>query len=193
MQWSSPLTHGTQQLRARPSSSNFWPLGGHCKRMKPAWDRLAEEFADHKTTGIFDVDCTAEGKPLCDANGVRGFPTIKHGDPNNLEDYNGGRDYDDLKAFADGLKPSCSPAQRDLCDEEQLAQIDKYTEMGKDAIESFIADGEKAIEDAEANFKSEVEKLQSKYESLMAEKDAAIAAVKAAGQGMAKSVLASLD
>jgi len=161
--------------------------------MKPAWDRLAEEFSDHKTTGVFDVDCTAEGKPLCDGNGVRGFPTIKYGDPNNLEDYQGGREYDDLKKFADGLKPSCSPAQRDLCDEEQLAQIDKYTEMGKDAIESFIADGEKAIEDAEANFKSEVEKLQSKYESLMAEKDAAIAAVKAAGQGMAKSVLASLD
>merc|ERR1712037_989915 len=122
-------------------------------RMKPAWDRLAEEFADHKTTGIFDVDCTAEGKPLCDANGVRGFPTIKHGDPK----------------FADGLKPSCSPSQRDLCDEEQLAQIDKYADMGKDALEALIADGDKAIEDAESNFKAEVEKLQKKYESLMAE------------------------
>merc|ERR1712032_1784520 len=104
--------------------------------------------------------------------------TIKHGDPNNLEDYNGGRDYDDLKKFADGLKPSCSPSQRDLCDEEQLAQIDKYAD--------------KAIEDAESNFKAEVEKLQKKYESLMAEKDQAIADVKEAGMGMAKSVLASL-
>jgi len=160
--------------------------------MKPAWDRLAEEFADHKTTGVFDVDCTAEGKPLCDANGVRGFPTIKHGDPNNLEDYSGGRDYDDLKKFADGLKPICSPSQRDLCDEEQLAQIDKYADMGKDALEALIADGDKAIEDAEANFKAEVEKLQKKYESLMAEKDQAIADVKEAGMGMAKSVLASL-
>merc|ERR1712032_954789 len=56
----------------------------------------------------------------------------------------------------------------------------------------LIADGDKAIEDAESNFKAEVEKLQKKYESLMAEKDQAIADVKEAGMGMAKSVLASL-
>jgi len=160
--------------------------------MKPAWDRLVDDFADHKTIGVFDVDCTAEGKPLCDANGVKGFPTIKHGDPNNLEDYSGGRDYDDLKAFADKLKPLCSPANRDLCDEEQLAKIDKYAEMGKDALEALIADGEKSIEEAETNFKSEVEKLQKKYESLMEEKDKAIADIKASGLGIAKSVLASL-
>merc|ERR1711934_884373 len=74
----------------------------------------------------------------------------------------------------------------------QLAQIDKYADMGKDALQALIADGDKAIEDAESNFKSEVEKLQKKYEALMAEKDQAIADVKAAGMGMAKSVLASL-
>ena len=26
---------------------------------------------------VAHVDCTAEGKPLCDANGVKGFPTLK--------------------------------------------------------------------------------------------------------------------
>jgi len=160
--------------------------------MKPAWDRVMEEFKDHKSTGVFDVDCTADGKPLCDSNGVRGFPTIKHGDPNNLEDYNGGRDYDALKAFADGLKPICSPSQRDLCDEEQLAKIDEYTKLGADALQALIDDGEKAVADAEQNFKDEVSKLQAAYEKLMQEKDDAIAAVKASGMGMAKSVLASL-
>ena len=151
-----------------------------------------EEFKDHKSTGVFDVDCTADGKPLCDSNGVRGFPTIKHGDPNSLEDYNGGRDYDALKAFADGLKPICSPSQRDLCDEEQLAKIDEYTKLGADALQALIDDGEKAVQDAEQNFKDEVSKLQAAYEKLMQEKDDAIAAVKASGMGMAKSVLASL-
>ena len=150
------------------------------------------DFADHKTTGVFDVDCTADGKPLCDSNGVRGFPTIKHGDPNNLDDYNGGRDYKDLKAFADGLKPICSPSQRELCDEDQLAKIDEYTKLGADALQALIADGEQAVADAEQNFKDEVAKLQAAYEKLMQEKDDAIAAVKASGMGMAKSVLASL-
>ena len=50
------------------------------------------------------------GKPLCDSNGVRGFPTIKYGSPSALEDYEGGRDFDSLKKFADeNLGPSCGP------------------------------------------------------------------------------------
>merc|ERR1719479_657963 len=69
--------------------------------MKPAWDRLMKDFKDSKTALVADVDCTTEGKPLCDSNGVKGFPTIKYGDPNNLEKYEGGRDYDSLKEFAD--------------------------------------------------------------------------------------------
>ena len=40
---------------------------------------------------VGDADCTAEGKSLCDSIGVQGFPTIKHGDPNDLQDYKGGR------------------------------------------------------------------------------------------------------
>ena len=160
--------------------------------MKPDWDRVMDDFKDHKTTGVFDVDCTFAGKPLCDANGVRGFPTIKYGDPSSLEDYSGGRDYDALKSFADGLKPLCSPSQRDLCDEEQLAKIDEYTAMGEDAMRAIISDGEKTIADAEQTFKDEVSKLQSAYEKLMQEKDDAIAAAKASGMAMAKSVLASL-
>ena len=50
----------------------------------------------------------------------------------------------------------------------------------------------KKIDDAEQNFKDEVSKLQAAYEKLMQEKDDEIAAAKASGMGMAKSVLASL-
>merc|ERR1712072_1677520 len=74
---------------------------------------------------VGDVDCTAAGKPLCDSNGVKGFPTIKYGDPSALEDYKGGRDYDALKKFADeNLKPMCSPSNLDLCDDEKKAEIE---------------------------------------------------------------------
>merc|ERR1719231_1471116 len=34
--------------------------------MKPAWDKLMKEYADSSTAGVYDVDCTAAGKPLCD-------------------------------------------------------------------------------------------------------------------------------
>merc|ERR1711924_170527 len=69
--------------------------------MKPAWDQLMDEFSSSTTSLIADVDCTADGKPLCETHGVQGFPTIKHGDPADLQDYSGGRDFDSLKKFAE--------------------------------------------------------------------------------------------
>eukprot|EP01083_Nonionella_stella_P263522 895102_1 len=90
----------------------FAPWCGHCKKMAPDWEKLSGEFEGYEVGLVADVDCTAEGKPLCDANGVKGFPTLKWGDPTALEDYQGGRSYDDLLKFAtDNLKPICSPAK----------------------------------------------------------------------------------
>ena len=160
--------------------------------MKPDWDRLMKEYADDKTKGIFEVDCTAAGKPLCDTDDVFYLPTIKSGDPNNLDEYRGGRDYDSFKSHAEGLKPFCSPSQPNFCDKQQLTLIEKLQTLGKDGIEALIAESKKSIADAEQTFKDEMSKLQSAYKQLMQEKDDVIAAVKSSGMGMAKSVLASL-
>jgi len=156
--------------------------------MKPAWDKLMKEYEGHATAGVFDVDCTAEGKPLCDSNGVRGFPTIKYGDPSAMEDYQGGRDYDDLKKFAEeNLKPSCGPANLDLCDDDKKKEIEGFLAMSDDDLNAAIAEKDKAVSDAEEHFKSEVEKLQSKYESLMEDKDKTIEEVKNSGLGLMKA------
>merc|ERR1712139_720096 len=84
---------------------------------------LMKAFKDDESRLVADVDCTTGGKALCDRVGVRGYPTIKHGDPNNLEDYKGGRDFAALKKFADGLKPMGSPAKLELCDDDMKAKI----------------------------------------------------------------------
>jgi len=160
--------------------------------MKPAWDKLMGEFKGHKSALVADVDCTAAGKPLCDSNGVRGFPTIKHGDPNNLEDYKGGRDFNALKKFADeNLKPVCSPSNVDLCDDTQKAAIEKLQALSAADLKSQIAEEEKKLSTAEETFKDEVSKLQKRYEALQKEKEDTIAAVKAAGLGLMKAVQAA--
>ena len=159
--------------------------------MKPAWDKLMKDFSKSNSALVADVDCTSAGKPLCDSNGVQGFPTIKYGDPNALEKYEGGRDYDTLKKFADeNLKPLCSPANRDLCEEDQLEELNKYLEMDFADLEKSINDGEKKITDAENTFKSELQKLQNAYQKLMKDKEDTIASVKKSGLGTQKSVLA---
>jgi len=147
------------------------------------------DYKDHKTALVADVDCTAAGKPLCDSNGVQGFPTIKHGDPSNLEDYEGGRSYDDLKSFADeNLKPVCGPANLDLCDDEKKAEIEKLQAMSSEDLDKAISEKEEDLAAAEKTFETEVEKLQKKYQSLMEEKDATIKAVKDSGLGLMKAV-----
>lgn len=160
--------------------------------MKPDWDKLAEAFEGSATQLVADVDCTAGGKDLCDANGVRGYPTLKYGDPTDLQDYQGGRTFDDLKKFAEeNLKPMCSVKNIDLCDDAKKADIKKYQDMKAEDLDAAIAAEEKKLEDAEAEFKAEVQKLQDKYTSLSSEKDEKIAAVKASGLGLMKSVKAN--
>jgi len=150
------------------------------------------EYSSSKTALVADVDCTAAGKPLCDSNGVRGFPTIKYGDPSNLEDYKGGRDFDSLKKFADeNLKPMCSPSNIDLCDATQKAEIEKIQAMSADDLSAAIKAKEQEQTDAEALFKSEVEKLQKKYEQLSKEKEDTLDSIKKSGLGLMKAVKAA--
>lgn len=161
--------------------------------MKPDWDKLMKEFADSTTAGVFDVDCTADGKPLCDANGVRGYPSIKFGDPNNLEDYKGGRDYDSLYKFAsENLKPVCSPTNIDLCDDEKKAEIANFIELGFDELDKLIKAKEEEQEETEKTFKEEVGKLQTTYQKLTEDKDAKMEEIKESGLGLMKAVKATL-
>jgi len=149
-----------------------------------------EEFKDSKTVYVGDADCTAEGKELCSDVGVRGYPTIKHGDPSALEAYSGGRDFDSLKKFADELKPSCSPSNIDLCDDAKKKEITDLQALSPDDLAAKITEKEKLVTDAEALFKEEVEKLQATYGKLQKEKEATIAAVKDSGLGLMKAVRA---
>eukprot|EP00592_Proboscia_alata_P028156 CAMPEP_0194442332 /NCGR_PEP_ID=MMETSP0176-20130528/126066_1 /TAXON_ID=216777 /ORGANISM="Proboscia alata, Strain PI-D3" /LENGTH=232 /DNA_ID=CAMNT_0039268409 /DNA_START=185 /DNA_END=883 /DNA_ORIENTATION=+ len=116
--------------------------------MKPDWDKLMTEFADSATGLVADVDCTAAGKSLCETHGVKGYPTIKWGDPAALEDYQGGRDFDSLQKFAsESLKPMCSPNNIDLCDDEKKAEIEKVQAMSDEELAGAITKDPAALED----------------------------------------------
>eukprot|EP00579_Thalassiosira_antarctica_P004470 CAMPEP_0201883642 /NCGR_PEP_ID=MMETSP0902-20130614/16154_1 /ASSEMBLY_ACC=CAM_ASM_000551 /TAXON_ID=420261 /ORGANISM="Thalassiosira antarctica, Strain CCMP982" /LENGTH=218 /DNA_ID=CAMNT_0048412487 /DNA_START=50 /DNA_END=706 /DNA_ORIENTATION=+ len=170
----------------------FAPWCGHCKKLKPDWDTLMDEFSSSSTQLVADVDCTTEGKPLCDENGVKGFPTLKWGDPSDLQDYQGGRSYDELKTFAqENLKPLCSVKNIDLCDGEKKTQIEKYLAMATADLETAVAAEEKKIADAEESFKTDVSKLQETYTKLSEDKEKIVAEVQASGLGLMKSVLGS--
>merc|ERR1719331_3273703 len=146
-----------------------------------------KQYTGSATALVADVDCTTDGKDLCETHGVQGFPTIKWGDPSALEDYEGGRDFDDLESFAkENLKPMCSPKNIDLCDAEKKAQIESMMKMSEADLDADIEHKE-----AENTFDEEVKKLQERYEQLEKEKTEKQAAVKASGLGLMKAVKAA--
>mmetsp|Transcript_91561 Transcript_91561/g.285384 ORF Transcript_91561/g.285384 Transcript_91561/m.285384 type:complete len:138 (+) Transcript_91561:212-625(+) len=115
--------------------------------MKPAWDRLMDDFKGSSTSLVADVDCTESGKDLCEKQEVQGFPTIKYGDPGDLKAYEGGRSYEDLKKFADeNLGPQCGPDYMDLCDEKKKKSIEKFQKLTAEELEAKIAKAKSAVE-----------------------------------------------
>jgi len=113
--------------------------------MKPAWDKLMGEFSASTSVLVGDVDCTEGGKDLCEKHGVQGFPTIKYGDPDDLKAYEGGRDFDSLKAFAESsLGPQCGPGENiGLCDDKVRAKIEKFLKLSVTELQEKM---DKALE-----------------------------------------------
>eukprot|EP00811_Abedinium_folium_P005363 NODE_14940_length_1076_cov_23.237092.p2 GENE.NODE_14940_length_1076_cov_23.237092~~NODE_14940_length_1076_cov_23.237092.p2 ORF type:complete len:168 (+),score=61.14 NODE_14940_length_1076_cov_23.237092:93-596(+) len=160
--------------------------------MKPDWDKLMKNFADSEQVLIADVDCTSDdGKALCEQHGVKGYPTILHGDPSDLQKYEGARDYKALNKFATNMKPGCSVKNVDLCDDEKKEQIKQLLALSRAELEEKVDVESAKIEVAEKHFTDEVQKLQDRYGELEKEKAAAIQAVKDSGLGIMKSVLAA--
>jgi len=132
--------------------------------MKPDWDKLMSAFDGSTSVAIADVDCTAAGKSKCDEVGVRGYPTIKYGDPNDLQDYKGGRDFDALKKFAETeLGPGCGVDTKENCSAEQLKELEVYIAMPADERAAKLASMKKALEKADEDHNELLKKLQAQF------------------------------
>merc|ERR1712183_637494 len=83
--------------------------------------------------------------PIC--GGIQGYPTIKYGDPNSLEDYQGAREYDELAKFAkENLKPICSPTALENCTDEEKTELAKFDKLSADELTTAITEVEAKTE-----------------------------------------------
>jgi len=83
----------------------FAPWCGHCKRLAPTWEELAQKYKGNEAVTIAHVDCTAGenvNRALCDGQGVNGFPTlIAYKEGKKVAEYSGKRDLEALSAFVE--------------------------------------------------------------------------------------------
>jgi len=134
--------------------------------MKADWDKLADEFHTSEKVLIADVDCTGAGEPLCERFDVQGFPTLKSfaAPETDGEDYDGGREFEDLLAFAKELKPGCGLETKENCSPEDLAELEAAIALGEDKIKAEHTELTDQIKAARAAHDKLVEGLQAQYE-----------------------------
>lgn len=110
--------------------------------MKPAYDQLGDAYADSSSVLIGDVDCTAEGKGLCEQFEVRGYPTIKYFTDDNKpkgEDYQGGRTFDALKEFVDEtLAVKCLLDDTEGCSDKEKEFMAKWKLKEADEVKKQL-------------------------------------------------------
>jgi protein disulfide-isomerase-like protein len=149
----------------------FAPWCGHCKKMKPAWDSLMAEYESHETILVADVDCINAGKDLCSQNGVKGFPTVKWGSADALEDYKGGRDSSALKNFASELGPQCDVGTLENCSEDQVELVKQLKEQTVEVLLETVKTYNTDKDAIETAFKEQVAQLQKTYTQMSEMKD----------------------
>mmetsp|Transcript_22067 Transcript_22067/g.66307 ORF Transcript_22067/g.66307 Transcript_22067/m.66307 type:complete len:168 (+) Transcript_22067:242-745(+) len=158
--------------------------------MKPAWGKLMRQYSNSSTLLVADVDCTAGGKSLCQEVKVQGFPTVKYGEPDNLEDYNGGRSFEDLEKFARSLEQSCSASRSEFCTVEERGRMEEYIAMGADRRTALIEEKEAEIAGLEKDFQSKIDAIEARFKEETEKKDAAIKAVRDSGLSFLKALRA---
>jgi|UPI000581B32A protein disulfide-isomerase-like protein len=146
----------------------FAPWCGHCKAMAEDWEELAEIWKDHEVGLVAEVDCTVE-EQLCEELEVTGFPTLMYGDAMSLELYEGPRDLETLKAFAEEniAKPICSVRNLDSCGDEVQKVIADLQTKSREELEEAAAAVDAKLEASQAEFDEGLEEINDQYEKMV--------------------------
>merc|ERR1712060_669545 len=100
----------------------------------------------------------------------QGFPTLKYGEPHNLNDYSGGREYSELSNFAkENLVPTCSVSNIELCDEGNKTVIEEFKAMSIEDLEKKIQEIDDKIEKMENEVEDGINRLEEQYEKIVKE------------------------
>ncbi|XP_022671125.1 thioredoxin domain-containing protein 5-like isoform X2 [Varroa destructor] len=119
----------------------YAPWCGHCQRLAPTWEQLADKFVDKDKVIIAKVDCTEEPE-ICTDHEIQGYPTLKFfkaGQKKNGEKYRGSRELEALSSWVlekiGSKKPEKQPVEGlvELTD----ATFDAHIASGKHFVKFF--------------------------------------------------------
>ncbi|GFO12562.1 thioredoxin domain-containing protein 5 [Plakobranchus ocellatus] len=122
----------------------YAPWCGHCKKLAPTWDQLAETFANRKEVSIGKIDCT-QSTVICKRYEVRGYPTLLwFQDGEKIGKYQSSRSHDALKEYvitqlkeaAGGTEEEKTEDKKEDAEEEIQGKVQDLT---VDTFKSFLS------------------------------------------------------
>eukprot|EP01125_Pyxidicula_operculata_P004175 TRINITY_DN1610_c0_g2_i1.p1 TRINITY_DN1610_c0_g2~~TRINITY_DN1610_c0_g2_i1.p1 ORF type:complete len:353 (-),score=95.49 TRINITY_DN1610_c0_g2_i1:86-1144(-) len=130
----------------------YAPWCGHCKRLTPIWEKLANVYKNENGVVVANVDAD-KYKDLGSRFGVSGFPTIKFFPKSNKkgEDYNGGRELNDFVQYLN-RQSGTKRTESGLLD-ETVGRHDSLDALAKKFLAAKAADHDAIVAETEAEAK----------------------------------------
>ncbi|CAG5133306.1 unnamed protein product [Candidula unifasciata] len=101
---SSLVVLDDESFKGHVSKGSFFikfyaPWCGHCQKLAPVWDDLADTFNHNNKVSIAKIDCT-QSSVICKQYGIDGYPTLLwFKDGEKIEQYQGARTHEALKQY----------------------------------------------------------------------------------------------
>merc|ERR1740121_2211526 len=148
------------------------------------WDKMMADSEPFKNLLIADVNCDGDGKDLCSAFGIKGFPTLKYAKldwasngvylPENFQDYKGQRNLDAMTKFINielgvGFGDACRPSALHFCTKEEKQQIKEFAAMTSMSRSAMLTDKMAASMRIEEEHKKFIDNLEARQRELLIE------------------------
>lgn len=145
---SSVKQYGSKDFDSAIKENNHFvkfyaPWCGHCKRLAPTWDELAEKYnVDGSEVTIAKVDCTTDST-VCSSNEVTGYPTLKYfsTEGNEPVKYKGSRDLTSLSKFLSKQLGSEDEDEEDASSAEVPAPVNGMMELNDKNFKKAVDKG----------------------------------------------------
>lgn len=81
----------------------YAPWCGHCQKLAPVWERLAESLEYEPEVGVAKIDCT-QFRSICNNFDIKGYPTLLWlEDGKRIDKYQGHRTHEELKTYVNKM------------------------------------------------------------------------------------------
>ncbi|XP_012286499.1 thioredoxin domain-containing protein 5 homolog [Orussus abietinus] len=119
----------------------YAPWCGHCQKLAPTWDELANSFRHDNSVSIAKVDCT-QHRSVCGQFDIKGYPTLLWiEDGKKVDKYTGERGHEQLKSYVSMMLGKSEDKTTDKKDDTDDDTIHSVMTLTGDNFEHGVEKG----------------------------------------------------